>query len=181
MACLVFRDVKISPLSVMRETSFWAVDPLTSRVLNLTFLFCGKIFLSLVVLPRERLAHHRPLTTSAAQQGRSVPTFHEGCLLETPSTSVSREGHGISKVHHITLLQPHLPCLMARASRGDHQTRESSASLPPSLCAGENEWQGYMRLAGALVDGRIGAGLKVYEVALWGNGNKGRRSMCNSF
>lgn len=132
--------------------------------------FCGKIFFVLVVLPREHLAHHHRLTTSAVLQGQSVPTFHEGCLLETLSTLVSREEHGTSKAHHITLLQPLLPCLMALASSGDHQPQASSASSPPSLCAGENEWRHYtMCLPGALGDGGIGARLKVYEVVRLGN------------
>lgn len=109
--------------------------------------FCGKLFVVLVVLPREHLVHHRQLTTSAALQGRSVPTFHEGCLLGTPSTSVSREGHGISKARHITLLQPRLPCLMAPASNGDLQPQASSASSPPSLCAGEDDQQGTAQCA----------------------------------
>lgn len=123
--------------------------------------FAGKYFF-LVDLPREHLAHHRQLTTSAALQDQSVPTFHEGCLLETPSTSVSREGHGISKARHITPLQPHLPCLMAPASRGDNQPQASSASSPPSLCAGENEWQGRYAvcLTGALGDRGMGVGIK---------------------
>lgn len=139
--------MKIKPLSSVR-----AVNTLSSRVWwNLTFLevylfiFWGKcffvcfFFFVLVVLPREPLVHHRRLTTSAAQQGLSVPTFHEVCLLETLSTSVSREGHGISKARHIMLLQPRLPCLMAPANSGDRQPQASSANSPPSLCAGKNE------------------------------------------
>lgn len=155
-----------SPLTSVRQV--WGQ---VRHYQNLTFLFpvdfCGEIFLVLVVLPRERPAHHRRLTTSAALQGRSVPTFHEGCLPETPSTSASREGHGISKAHRITLLRPRLPCLMAPASSGDHPPQASSASSPPSLCAGENERRSAdaVCLPRALGDWGTGVGWKVYKVA----------------
>lgn len=111
-----------------------------AMISSLFVFFClGKNCFVTVIPPREHLAPPRQPTISAAQLGRTVPTSLEGCPPATPSTSASRGAHGTNRVLRTTEPPPPLPSPMATANSDDPRLPASSASSPPSLCAGETD------------------------------------------
>lgn len=102
--------------------------------------FClGKNCFVTVIPHREHLVPPRQPTISAVQLGRTVPISPEGCPPATPSTLASSGEHETSRALRTTELPPPLPYHMGTASNEDLQLLASSASSPPSLCAGETD------------------------------------------
>lgn len=115
---------------------FLNIDPAMSSFFFVSFSLGKNCFVTVIPHREHLVLPHQP-TISAAQLERTVPISLEGWPPATPSTSASSGAHGTNRVLLTTGAPPPLLYPTATANNDDPQLPASSASSPPSLCAGE--------------------------------------------